>query len=205
MLGPWVCLSLHVIASKEECCGSKSGAQRARSYYTLHYIQFRYLCAASGFCKQTTYCSTMIDVQLLMYFVWALSLLETLGEKHARWHNARNCPDLSDNEESWKWLKMGNHRRWVALHPVPCASWGMWPWSRTAQPLRQPSGLRRYMDKWMHFRLRTPLLKRQILEDFVSGAGAQFWRCQSARHHSSGGKWRVELVLSDVLHILSLL
>ena len=99
-----------------------------------------------------------MHVQLLTYFVWALSLLETLGEKHARWHNARNCPDLSDNEESWKWLKIGNHRRLVALHPVPCASWGMWPWSRTAQPLRQPSGLRRCMDKWMHFRLRTPLL-----------------------------------------------
>ena len=27
MLRPWGCLSLHVIASKEECCGSKSGAQ----------------------------------------------------------------------------------------------------------------------------------------------------------------------------------
>ena len=47
---------------------------------------------------------------------------------------------------------------WVALHPISCASWGMWPWSRTARPLRQPSELRRWMDKWIHFRLRTPLL-----------------------------------------------
>ena len=36
MLRPWGCWSLHVIASKEECCGSKSGAQGPG--HTTYYI-----------------------------------------------------------------------------------------------------------------------------------------------------------------------
>lgn len=36
MLRPWGCWSLHVIASKEECCGSKSGAQGPG--HTIYYI-----------------------------------------------------------------------------------------------------------------------------------------------------------------------